>query len=151
MRKATVSALRLVVVVLAVSAQGDHGDRSQPNQANLQQLDVHGEGRYLVREDGTPFLYLSDTAWELFHRATREQARQYLELRARQRFTVVHAVALAELDGITDPNAYGDLPLLEKDPSRPAVTGHRCLVGVPLYERRPGGLAREPSRWRCRR
>ena len=28
-------------------------------------------GRNLVWEDGEPFFYLGDTAWELFHRTTR--------------------------------------------------------------------------------
>jgi hypothetical protein len=31
-------------------------------------------------------------------------------------------VALAEIDGIGDPNMYGDLPLIDKDPAKPAVT-----------------------------
>jgi hypothetical protein len=91
-------------------------------EGGLPGLEVHADGRYIVTDDGKPFLYLSDTAWELFHRATREQARQYLEVRAKQRFTAIHAVALAELDGIDVPNAYGDLPLVDKDPARPAVT-----------------------------
>jgi hypothetical protein len=30
--------------------------------------------RFLVKEDGYPFFYLGDTAWELFHRLNREQA-----------------------------------------------------------------------------
>jgi len=91
-------------------------------QGTLPRLKVHPDRRYLVREDGTPFLYLSDTAWELFHRPTREQVRAYLELRARQNFTAIQAVALAEVDGISEPNAYGDLPLIDKDPARAAVT-----------------------------
>ena len=44
-------------------------------QGTLPQLPVSADRRYLVRADGTPFLYLSDTAWELFHRPTREQVR----------------------------------------------------------------------------
>jgi hypothetical protein len=35
---------------------------------------------------------------------------------------VIQAVALAELEGIDDPNPYGDLPLVDRDPTRPAVT-----------------------------
>ena len=42
--------------------------------------------------------------------------------RAEQKFTVIQAVALAELDGVSVPNAYGDLPLIDKDPAKPAVT-----------------------------
>jgi Protein of unknown function (DUF4038) len=30
-------------------------------------LKVSPNGRFLVKEDGSPFFYLGDTAWELFH------------------------------------------------------------------------------------
>ncbi len=83
-------------------------------------LKVSLNGRFLVHADGTPFFYLADTAWELFHRLDRKQAVEYLNVRASQKFNVVQAVALAELDGLTDPNAYGKLPLTGKDPARPA-------------------------------
>lgn len=82
-------------------------------------LQVASNGRYLQYADGTPFFYLGDTAWELFHRLNREEATRYLEDRARKGFTVIQAVALAEIDGLTVPNAYGALPLENKDPSRP--------------------------------
>jgi len=52
----------------------------------------------------------------LFHWLTRQEAVAYLETRGAQGFTAIQAVALAELDGITDPNAYGKLPLIDKDP-----------------------------------
>jgi hypothetical protein len=83
---------------------------------------VSESGRFLVTEDGRPFFYLGDTAWELFHRLTREDAVRYLQLRADQGYTAIQAVALAELDGLTVPNAYGDLPLVDRDPTRPATT-----------------------------
>jgi hypothetical protein len=88
----------------------------------LPRLKVSENRRFLVREDGKPFFYLGDTAWELFHRLNREQAAAYVKLRAGQRYTVIQAVALAELDGLTDPNAHGSLPLTDTDPARPAVT-----------------------------
>jgi hypothetical protein len=87
--------------------------------APLPRLRVSDNGRFLVTESGKPFFYLADTAWELFHRLDRKQAVEYLTLRAAQRFTAIQAVALAELDGVTVPNAYGDLPLVDKDPARP--------------------------------
>ena len=34
-------------------------------------------------------------------------------------FTVIQAVALAELDGLHDPNPYGELPLENDDPTKP--------------------------------
>jgi len=74
--------------------------------------------RHLVREDGSSFFYLGDTAWELFHRLNREEAAHYLENRASKGFTVIQAVALAELDGLHTPNAYGECPLVDDDPTR---------------------------------
>jgi hypothetical protein len=82
-------------------------------------LRVSDNSRFLVHEDGTPFFYLGDTAWELFHRAAIDEARTYLEDRARKRFTVIQAVVLAELDGLHTPSACGELPLVDDDPDRP--------------------------------
>jgi hypothetical protein len=104
-------AMILTMVVLLPTA----GVRS-PAPKRLQ---VSPNGRYLQYEDGKPFFYLADTAWELFHRLNREEAARYLEDRARKGFTAIQAVALAELDGLTTPNAYGVVPLIDKDPSRP--------------------------------
>src|SRR5215469_2188940 len=88
-------------------------------------LKVHDNHRFLVTQDGRPFFWLGDTAWELFHRLDREQAEQYLDNRARNGFNVVQAVAIAELDGHTVPNSYGHLPLTDLDPARPAVKDGR--------------------------
>ncbi len=85
----------------------------------LPQLKVSDNRRFLVTTDGKPFFWLGDTAWELFHRATREDAERYLQKRAAQRFTVIQAVALAEFDGLHAPNAYGQTPLVTDDPTRP--------------------------------
>lgn len=86
------------------------------------QIRVSTNQRYLMTTDGKPFFWLGDTAWELFHRLTREEAEEYLELRKQQGYNVIHAVALAEMDGLRQPNRYGDLPLIEEDPTRLAVT-----------------------------
>lgn len=92
-------------------------------EASMPWLKVSDNKRYLLREDGTPFFWLGDTAWELFHKLNREEADLYLNNRADRGFTVVQAVALAELEGVTTPNAYGRLPLRladgRIDPSRP--------------------------------
>lgn len=84
-------------------------------------LTVSENHRFLVRQDGQPFFYLGDTAWELFHRLNREEADRYLANRAEKGFTVIQAVALAEVDGHTDPNPYGHLPLVDLDPAKPAT------------------------------
>jgi hypothetical protein len=82
-------------------------------------LQISENRRYLVNRDGTPFFWLGDTAWELFHRLTLDEARHYLQTRRQQGFTVIQAVVLAELDGLHTPNANGDKPLLNDDPTQP--------------------------------
>jgi len=84
-----------------------------------QRLRVSDNHRFLVTEAGEPFFWMADTAWELFHRLTREEAAFYLETRASQGFNVVQAVALAEFDGLHTPNAYGATPLIDDDPEKP--------------------------------
>jgi len=75
--------------------------------------------RCLIDLDGKPFFYLGDTAWELFHRLDRGEADVYLKDRAAKQFTVIQAVVLAEHGGLDVPNAYGVLPLVGKNPTKP--------------------------------
>jgi hypothetical protein len=82
-------------------------------------LTVSHDGRYLQKPDGIPFFYLADTAWELFHRLTREEAVAYLKDRAAKGFTAIQAVVLAELDGLNTPSACGHRPLIDNDPLQP--------------------------------
>ena len=85
----------------------------------VSQLKVSDNKRFLVTADGKPFFWLGDTAWELFHRLNREEAEKYLKNRAEKGFTVIQAVVLAELDGLHDPNPYGEIPLENDDPAKP--------------------------------
>jgi len=89
-------------------------------------LKVSGNKRFLVFEDGTPFFYLGDTGWELFHRLNKEETEKYLENRRAKGFTVVQAVVLAEVDGLNTPNAEGNKPLTGNDPLKlnEAYFGH---------------------------
>ena len=65
--------------------------------------------------------YLADTAWELFHRLTREEAVHYLDNRAALGYNAVQAVAIAELEGIETPNAYGHKPFMPGKGAKPAI------------------------------
>lgn len=87
--------------------------------AEAPRLKVHESGRFLQYEDGRPFFYLADTAWEFFHRLDLEEARRYLDDRAGKGFTVIQAVVLAELDGLGTPNSMGQSPLENNDPTKP--------------------------------
>lgn len=90
-----------------------------PAKAGAPALKISENKHYFVTETGEPFFWLGDTAWELFHRLSREEAEEYLAARAQQRFTVIQAVALSEFDGIRTPNFYGELPLVGEDPEKP--------------------------------
>ncbi len=119
-RRMTSRAVRIVLIVLSsllfVAAQSTAAETSKHGL-----LRISENKRFLVHQEGTPFFYLGDTAWELFHRLNREEADRYLANRAAKGFTVIQAVAIAEVDGHKDPNPYGHLPLVELDPARPAV------------------------------
>ncbi len=82
-------------------------------------LQISENGRYIETSEGNPFLWIGDTAWDLFHDLDREEATYYLENRAEKNFTVIQAVVLSENDGIRTPNAYGELPFIDFDPTQP--------------------------------
>ncbi|HEY9696147.1 MAG TPA: glycoside hydrolase family 140 protein [Trichocoleus sp.] len=89
------------------------------NTTQFRRLTVAPNKRFLLDAARQPFFYLGDTAWELFHRLNREEAILYLQDRARKGFTVIQAVVLAELDGLGQPNPFGDVPLKQNDPTQP--------------------------------
>ena len=94
----------------------------EPNRnstGSLPRVQVHSSGHFLQTEDGRPFFWLGDTAWELIHRTTREETSYYLQTRSLQGFTVTQTVALAEFNGVNEPSALGLTPLIENDPRRP--------------------------------
>ncbi len=84
-----------------------------------QKLQVSETKRYLETTDGKPFLWIGDTAWELFHKLNREEATEYLENRKAKGISVIQAVVLAENDGLRIPNSYGEVPLIDLDPTKP--------------------------------
>ncbi len=108
------SATALLIFSLATTWSGPAAPAPHP-------LRVSDNRRFLITGDGEPFFWLGDTAWELFHRLNREEAERYLQDRAAKGYTVIQAVAIAELDGHKDPNPYGHLPFIDLDPARPAV------------------------------
>lgn len=100
---------------------------AQNNQGGLK---VSENGHYLQYEDGTPFFWLGDTGWELFHRLTIEEITRYLDNRKSKGFNVIQAVILAELDGVHVPNKYGDHPLVDNDPDQPNEKYFRLIDTV---------------------
>ncbi len=82
-------------------------------------IEVSANKHYLQYQDGTPFFWMGDTGWELFHRLKLEEIDRYLTNRAAKGFTLIQAVILAEFDGLRKPNQYGQIPLINQDPLQP--------------------------------
>lgn len=82
-------------------------------------LEASKDGHDLQFTDGTPFFWLGDTGWELFHRLNFDEIKLYLDNRSAKGFNVIQAVALAEFDGLRKPNAYGEVPFKNLDPMQP--------------------------------
>ena len=97
--KATLHGLLLWVCLLSLLAT------KSPQAAELPQLQISANGRFLATEKGEPFFWLGDTAWALFEKLNREEADFYLKDRKSKGFTVIQAVLLFE--GGIKPNAYG--------------------------------------------
>lgn len=88
----------------------------------LAQIKVSENGKFLQSRNGEPFFWLGDTDWEMFHRLTREEIDTLLAVRKSQGFNVLQGVALAEVNGIRQPNRYGDWPLNNEDPAQLNIT-----------------------------
>ncbi|WP_187345380.1 DUF4038 domain-containing protein [Cystobacter ferrugineus] len=89
--------------------------------AALPKLRVSNNKRFLEKEDGTPFFWLGDTAWQVLPYLNRSEIQTYLNNRADNRFNVVQAVALGPETG-TGANAQGDVPFLNGNYTTPATT-----------------------------
>jgi hypothetical protein len=63
-------------------------------------LQVTADGRNIQYADGTPFFWLADTGWELFHRLKLEEIDRYLDNRSSKGFDIIQAVVLAEFNGL---------------------------------------------------
>jgi hypothetical protein len=107
---------RIILIFLGAITMFQVFAQTNSNHGRLQ---VSENQRFLQYEDGTPFFYLGETAWELIHRCSRDEAKMFLKNRAEKGFTVIQTVILGELDGLNVPNVYNDYPLMNNDPLKP--------------------------------
>jgi Protein of unknown function (DUF4038) len=91
---------------------------SSPPPLRSAGLTVSENGRFLVTEDGKPFLWLGDSAQMLLYRLSRDDVDLYLQHRANLGFTVIQMQIVSFL-GINATNFYGDTPFANADPTRP--------------------------------
>jgi hypothetical protein len=123
------SAAILSVPLLVLNSPAQEKPHAGPSwDLSRGDLKVSANKRFLVHADGTPFFFLGDTNWDFFLRARREDAERLLETRRQQGFTVICGPVTGILDsiyyknplGVTNP--YGDLPFIDRDITRPAMT-----------------------------
>jgi hypothetical protein len=93
---------------------------------NVGPIAVSANHHYLIDPStNQPFLYVADTAWDLFSNATVPDAENYLLTRKNQGFTAIQAglAPFPDSFNITSfnntPNAYGVTPFLTSDLSQP--------------------------------
>lgn len=60
----------------------------------MDQLRISENGRYLEHQDGTPFIFLADTAWTVPARLKWDDVQHYMKVRKSQGFTVLQMVVL---------------------------------------------------------
>lgn len=88
-RPGTRAALVLLILWLALACDADAGSSRPTPPPGPGPLSVSADGRYLVQEDGEPFIYLGDTAWALLANLTSDEVSEYLTQRKEQGFTVI--------------------------------------------------------------
>jgi hypothetical protein len=99
--------------------------------------------RTLVHEDGTPFFWLADTAWNGVIRGDDQDWQEYLSTRAEQRFNVIQLVSSqwrgAPLDAAGEPSYFEDGDSIRINPNyfqrldrRIAMINELGLVAAPV-------------------
>jgi len=84
----------------------------------LPKIQISANHRFFTA-GGKPFFWLGDTGWLLFSKMNRDEAEQYLDIRAKQGFNVIQCMVVHD---IKEVNAYGDSALVNKKIDQPKVT-----------------------------
>ena len=101
----------LICLVMGLTAEAQHSWKHG-------RLKVNSDGSDLQYEDGTPFFWLGDTAWELCNRLNSKEIAEYLDDRAAKGFNVIQVTAIST-SGIRNRNRNGEVPLTDSDPFKP--------------------------------
>jgi len=97
---------------------------AESSTGKLSQLHVSQNGRFLVKEDGSPFFWLGDTSWAILQKATREDTKnqpsvlRYLKNRAAKRFNVIQCRLVSNAKSI---NAYGHEAFVQGNFAQPQI------------------------------
>ncbi|MBI4909966.1 MAG: DUF4038 domain-containing protein [Acidobacteria bacterium] len=119
-------------------------------------LRVSGNKRYLMHADGTPFLWMGDTAWYAAANASTEEWRDYIDDRVRKRFSVIQIAALRarpggphyfQSDGAPNPAFWDDLDAKVKHANERGLVILMIGLARPMNaSERPVALKREFAR-----
>ncbi|MER3484245.1 MAG: hypothetical protein C4332_14965, partial [Meiothermus sp.] len=105
---------------------------------------------------GEPFFWLGDTGWEMFRRLDLEDARFYLETRARQGFNVIQAMFISEFESHKEDtgNVHGEHSLTDWNPERPNPAFLTTWTKSSTSPRKSGCTSARfrsgATRWACR-
>ncbi len=100
--------------------------------AQVQQLKISANKRFLQTADGKPFFWLGDTGWLLFIKCNREDAIKYLDDRKGKGFNVIQVMVVHDIN--LGANAYGDLSIKNKDVSQPITTPGNSFADAQQYD-----------------
>ena len=98
-------------------------EEKKPDIFSKGNLKISLNNRFIQFEDGTPFFWLGDTAWTIFHRLNIDEADEYFKDRSSKGFTLVQSsiLGVGAIQGLgTSHNIVnGEKPLIEDNPEKP--------------------------------
>lgn len=119
--------VRSLIVIVFLLVTGSLSAQS----AKTGKLRVSDNGRFLVKQDGTPFFWLGDTGWLLFGKLNRQEAEKYLEDRRKKGYNMIQVMVL---HGLGVVNAYGDSALVNKNVATPRITEGASPANAAQYD-----------------
>lgn len=72
-------------------------------------MKLYTKDHKIFKENGEIFFFCADTAWEIFHKLTFDEAKYFIDNRAEKGYNALQCVAVAELDGLHTPTYEGKL------------------------------------------
>ena len=78
-------------------------------------LEISEDGHFFQFSDGTLFFMLADTAWGLFNRLTKEEAKVYITNRAEKKFNTIQVFLTSHW---METNIYNESPFIQNNPIR---------------------------------
>lgn len=119
-------------------------------------LRLSNDGHHLVHDDGTPFFWLADTAWNGALRSSADDWERYLTDRASKRFTGIQFVttqwrgAQTDRDGQTAYHGYDNVqihpPFFQRLDKRVDAVNEAGLLAIPVLLWTLGDVAHTPGK-----